>query len=245
MLTPSPLPLPKKILCVFSIIIGVITLYFATNNYLYWSHFEHVATKTTGTIVRFAQSTSSDSSGSYQVYTPIFSFTDQFSKKHEVKAKASERNPSDRLGDLVPVIYEPSKPEEAKMYRFTELYLWASLLGAFALIMLFLGIFPLLKHNYQNKKIQWLIDNGEKVEANVNKVKLINIRQSAFVVAKLYTIEAEWKDPSSGQTYSFSSKKYGARIFSDPSPQLAKTVTVLIDRNNPSKNYVMDLSFLK
>lgn len=246
MIAPFALPKGKRVLCIFSILVGVVLSYFGADNYLYWSHFEKIAIKTSGTITSFSQSTSNDSSGNhYEVYTPIFSFTAEDGSKQLVKGNLSDRNPSDRLGDVITVIYERDHPKDARIYRFREIYSSAALLGALALLFILFGSIPLISHHFRNNRIQWLIDNGMKVEAPVLRVLFTNIRHSFFTVLKVYTIEAQWLDPNSGHTYRFSSRKNGFSIFKDPTSQLPKTITVLIDRNDPGKNYVMDLSFLR
>lgn len=130
------------------VLIALIPSYFALQSYLYWRNFTFTGISTTGTIIRLHEEEKNDSHGySYTVYTPIFSFVANDSKKYEVQGSYSSRNTSDRLGDIVPIIYNPQQPSEAKISRFSDLYLKATALAGLALFCLFLGLWPLISRH--------------------------------------------------------------------------------------------------
>lgn len=225
-------------LCTVSILIGLIFSFFAIQNGLHWYQFSSKALPAIGTVTSFKSADKTDRSGTYLVYTPIISFVDDKGQNHQISGSISDPNPSERIGTNVPVLYLPSAPQEARIYRFAELYLVATILGGFALLFLLMGLIPLLLEAYRRKKINALQILNTKVDAVVSEIIQTNVRQG-FIVHKFYYIKATYTDKNTNTHYSFSSKKYRGKFNKLPKITVNDVVTVLIDPINPQKHYFM------
>ncbi len=229
---------PNLFLCSVGILIGLALGFFAIQNGLYWYQFSRTAITTNGSVTSFKSENRTDRSGTYLVYTPIVSFLDNKGVTHQISGKISDPNPQERIGTNVTVLYPEKSPQEARIYRFTELYLAASILGGFAVLFLLMGIIPLFLAWYRNKKIHSLQESNTSVEAKVSEIVQTDIRQG-LIVHKFYYIKATYTDKSTNQHYSFSSKKYRGKFNKMPDIAVNDIVKVFIDPTNPQKDYFM------
>ncbi len=225
-------------LCSLSILIGIGLGFFAIQNGLYWYQFSSKALTANGIVTSFKSASKTDRSGTYLVYTPIVSFVDNKGQGHQISGSISDPNPSERIGANMTVLYPPSAPQDARIYRFTELYLVAVILGGFALLFLLMGLIPLVLAVYRNKQISSLRILNNTIDATVTDVIQTNIHQG-LIVHKFYYVKASYTDKSTSQHYSFSSKKYRGKFNKLPNIAVNDTVKVLIDPTNPQKNYFM------
>jgi hypothetical protein len=144
-----------------------------------------------------------------------------------------------RAGRKVTVVYEIDDPDHARV-DMGKSHPWegAILLSVWGGIFALLGGIPLYFRARKAKREDWLKLNGRTVQAefagvHLNTDLIVNGRSP-------YRVAAEWKDPATNQTYSFSSDN----LWSDPAEHLtSKVISVVIDPGNP-KRYWMDLSFL-
>jgi hypothetical protein len=225
-------------LCSLSILIGLTFSFFAIQNGLHGYHFSSNSITANGSVTSFKKTSRTDQSGTYFVYTPIVSFVDNKGQSHEISGSLSDPNPSERIGTNVTVLYPSLAPQEARIFRFTELYLAATILGGFALLFLLMGLLPLVLGVYRNKKISALKTLNTKVDAIVTDINQTYVRQG-LIVHKFYYIKATYTDKNTNQHYSFSSKKYRGKFNKQPNIAINDIVKVLIDPTNPQKEYFM------
>lgn len=142
--------------------------------------------------------------------------------------------PTYPVGAEVNVLYDPQKPTAAKINNFGTLWVGPIILcvlGAiFTLVSLGTGVFGI----GQRRKAEWYKANGEPVMANIR-----GIRQNINLTVNNrhpWVIEADWLDPVTGQTISFSSHY----LWEDPTPNIpGKQIRVYTQQSNRSK-YWMD-----
>jgi len=67
-------------------------------------------------------------------YAPVYRFTDEQGAEHTVTSRlATNPNPYE-VGDTVSVLYPPEEPSKARLDRFGEMWLWATIVGVIAAI---------------------------------------------------------------------------------------------------------------
>jgi hypothetical protein len=73
-------------------------------------------------------------------YAPTFQFRDASGHEHTVESHTSSYPPAHRVGDIVPVIYKPSEPDNARIDSF--LYNWGlpTLFGIIGIVGLPVGL---------------------------------------------------------------------------------------------------------
>ncbi len=98
--------------------------------------FVEQATRTEGTVVRLAESSSSDGT----TYCPVFTFEDRSGNPHTVESSVSSSPPSHFVGEKVAVFYDPDDPDRAKIDSFIHLWLGPFVFGILAACALVGGI---------------------------------------------------------------------------------------------------------
>ena len=94
------------------------------------------AVKTNGTITEFKEWTSSGELN----YSPVIAFTDAEGKDHTFVRNVSSTDPSCKVGDTVPVLYDPKNPDMAAVNSFTTLWLFSVLFVPMGIISLVIGV---------------------------------------------------------------------------------------------------------
>lgn len=134
-----------NILKYFLLLIGVGMLSGAYATYSGTSSFVDRAVETDGTIVELILSRSSDS----RAYYPVVVFQDASGREVEFQSNASSNPASYSLGTTVPVLYEPSAAEGARINSFFSLWGAAIIIGALGLVFTVVGggmlVFGVLK----------------------------------------------------------------------------------------------------
>lgn len=123
------------ILKYFFILIGLAMLLGAYATYSGTRSFVDRAVETEGTIVDLILSRSSDS----RAYYPVVVFQDASGREIEFQSHASSNPASYSPGASVPVLYEPSLPEGARINSFFSLWGAATIIGALGLVFTVVG----------------------------------------------------------------------------------------------------------
>jgi len=94
-----------------------------------------------GTVVRLESSSSSEGG---TTYSPVFSYTID-GQKYEYESVNSSNPPSNEVGDVEPLLVDPSNPSKARQNSFWELWLLPCILCPVSFVMIILSIgIPLL-----------------------------------------------------------------------------------------------------
>ncbi len=192
------------------------------------------ATKTEGTVVQLVLSYSNHS----RTYHPVVRFTERNGQTIEFVSSIGSNPPGYSEGEKVEVLYLPAEPYKARLNSFFSLWGASIIVGALGGIFLLIGCGFFLAPKLQNRKKEYLLQQGSPIETEFQSVGFntavsINGRNP-------FQIITQWKNPSTSQIHIFKSDN----LWYDPTEYIQnKRIRVFIDRNNPKKYYV-DLSFL-
>ena len=188
-----------------------------------------------GTVTQNRYTTDSDGNGTYH---PQVEFVGSDGQKHTFVSHMGTSPASFKIGERVPVLYNGDQPEDASIDAFTHQWFSTIMLAGLGLVFGLVGGIPLLVRARNTKQAEWLKLNGRPVQADYTGAPL---RTNYEVNGRSpYRISAQWKNPSTNQIHVFMSEN----LWFDPAPYIAsKTLTVLIDPQNP-KRYWIDTTFL-
>jgi hypothetical protein len=122
-----------------AIFLGVGALEVAIGAFLYFRtrRFLETAVDTKGTVTGFEESYSSDTGTSYM---PVVEFTGADGEKRKFTDSMASNPPGYDVGETVPVKYDPSDPEDARIAKRFRLWFAAGLLGSMGLTFLIVGV---------------------------------------------------------------------------------------------------------
>jgi Protein of unknown function (DUF3592) len=133
----------RKLGCAFALLpIAAIILAVVGGWYLYssWTYYSK-GVEVQGTVVRLESHSSSDGG---DTYSPVFSYSVD-GKPYEYESVNSSSPPSNEVGDVVTLLYNPDNPAKARQNSFWELWLLPLVLCPSSIFMIALSIFiPLL-----------------------------------------------------------------------------------------------------
>ena len=115
--------------------IGAFLAYSAFNQYQKTQTILNKGIKTTAIVVKFSTHQSDGST----MYKPIFEFTDRSQNKQTFKSSISSSPPAYEIGEKVPLIYDSTNPEKARIVSFWGLYRWSVILFMVASPFLVIG----------------------------------------------------------------------------------------------------------
>jgi hypothetical protein len=171
-----------------------------------------------------------------KVYASVIEFQTKDGRKIRFTSPASS-SLRPKIGSQIPVIYQPTSPDQAMVYSFWHVYGSHGTYMAFCVLFLLLSLWLPIRTARQHRKIQRLQSSGRFIQA-----KLIGAAKLGTIMNGVteYEISAQWTDPSTNILHQFKSFP----LSSDPTLALqGKTeITVYL---NPSdfKDYWMDTSF--
>jgi hypothetical protein len=131
------LKLLLKIGAWFMVAIAIIVLTISFFVYRHTQHFVQAASHAKGTVTQMVERAGHDSG---TVYSPVYTFQDADGKQHEIHSSGGSYPPAYKVGDTVPVLYQPDKPDNAEIDSFLEVWLFPAMLAGFGCIDLVIGI---------------------------------------------------------------------------------------------------------
>lgn len=170
-------------------------------------------------------------------YRPIIRFQTP-SGTVEFRSSSGSNPPGYTVGDTIPVLYSPAKPNEATPDEFFPLWGAATIVGGIGLVFFAIGATMVVLARRSSRREAYLRSRGVPVQA---RIQGIEENESMQVNGRTpYRITAQWLDPATSRIHIF----YSGNIWFDPTDYVTgEHITVLLDRNNP-KHYHVDISFL-
>lgn len=194
------------------------------------------AIETQGKVIELVRVRSSDNSSYY--YKPVVTFKTSKGEAVEFTSSSGSNPASFSVGEEVPILYLPAKPQEAKIKGFFSLWGAAAIVGGIGSVFFLVGIIILLVAKLKNKKEKYLKQYGTPIETRFQSVQL----NKSFEVngRNPFQVLTQWQNPSTSEIHVFKSNN----IWFDPTDHINdREITVYIEKNNPKK-YFVDLSFL-
>jgi len=134
---------PRKLGCAFvllpisAVILLGVSVWYAFSSWMFFSNGVEVQ----GTVIRLEESTSSEGG---TTYSPVFSYTVD-GQQYEYESVNSSSPPSNEVGDVETLLYDPNNPDRARQNSFWELWLLPCILFPISILMVLLSIgIPLL-----------------------------------------------------------------------------------------------------
>lgn len=231
----------KLILTIFLLfgllILGIAGYYFYLNQ-----QFQKTALHADGVIIDVLvseiSSKSSDGRSTRSIsYFPIVTFATDKGNTIVFKSSIGSSFYKNSKGENVDVIYNRSKPREAKI-NDTLNGLGPIFFAGMGLVFTLIGFIPMLLTMRENRRGQRLMYEGRPVQA-----KIIGIQLNTTIEingCSPYQIICQWLDRSNNTVHRFHSRN----IYFDPEPFVKQDyLTVYLDKTN-YKKYHMDISFL-
>lgn len=118
-----------------SLIIGIVLLVVSLLLFKNTLNFIKKGEKATATVVKLNTFESDDGTS----YTPIFSFTTVAKKEYLYTHPFSSEPPAFVIGDTATIVYDPAKPEDAKILTYPSAFIWTIVILVVALALIILG----------------------------------------------------------------------------------------------------------
>ena len=171
-----------------------------------------------------------------RVYYPIVNFTTEKNESITFRGRTGSTPPQYKIGDEVPVIYDPDNPYNARIY---SAYYWV--IPIVFVVVGSLCIFAPFLYFLSNKRKKRLLQYGRLINTEFVCVEL---KTNVKIAGKHpYVIISKWTDPLTQEEYIFKSDN----IFFNPEPYIQqnqqKNICVYLNPKN-MKKYFMDISFL-
>lgn len=141
--------------------------------------------------------------------------------------------PSYRIGDRVPIAYDPADPERVGLDTFSERWLLPAIFGGLGTVELIVGVTLLQLRRRRKLEIERLLRDGPRIDA-----KVVGVEQDRKVrINKKHPwfIRCEATLPGESDARSFTSR----RFMYDPSDRVAgRTLPVHYDPKDPARHVV-------
>lgn len=215
-------------ICGLGMFLGSFFMYLSINKFL------KTAIMAQGTVVELQSVRSAKST----TYKPLVTFNDKNGAKIEFTSGDSSNPPSYDVGEKIEVLYNPKKPQDAKIKSFSSLWMGVLIICIAGAVFFAVGFSFFISEKKKRALIGFLKQNGTKIETDFQSV---NLNTSVKLNGRNpFQILSQWQNPATSKIHVFASDD----IWFDPT-NFIKTniITVIIDKNNPKK-YQVDLSFL-
>lgn len=173
------------------------------------------------------------------LYRPLLSFVPAGEAAVEFAGGIASAPAQYRIGETVPIQYDPDQPEKAVISTIGEQ--WMASLGfvGFGLIALCCTLVPLVVRVLRLRRLNRLLTNGKPVMTSFRGVE---VNASITLQGRNpYYVVTEWRNPVSKELVRFRSHQ----VWEDPTEKARnRMITVVVNPNNFC-DYVMDLSFLR
>ena len=198
--------------------------------------------KIEGVVTNIISSRSSDGD---IMYSPEVTFTDASNKNVTFKSNISSTVAGYTVGEKVPVIYNKSNSQNAKINTFFQLWFGVIIMSILGVIFFLVGLGIIISAIRVAALKKEMLMSGTKISAKVISVESNSSTQISTGEYKTtgrnsYQIVAQWLNPSDNQMYVFRSDNLS---YNPESFTAGKDIIVYIDQSNP-KRYYMDLSSL-
>lgn len=200
----------------------LVVLFFAIINFIFLSQ----AATAEGTVTTVQQSG--------RGFNALISFPTSDGRVIQFTSPINTRPPEFTVGQKVRVYYNPDDPAgSARPDSFISLWFWPFLAGIFAVVFGLIGLGFYSVYYLNQRKINWLRQNGQRVTGQVSQVRLNpSVRNRG---KSPHQVWVQWRDPKNGQTHTFKS----ANIWLDPVPfSPGMEVSVLVDPKNTARYHV-------
>jgi hypothetical protein len=169
------------------------------------------------------------------MYAPIYMFKTKSGEVVEIKSDGYSDNPSDKIGDIIDVLYIEGKESSARINQFSDLWGSPSIIASIgSFFLLFGGLFVRVSRR-EIKKKEYLENHGKVIEAEVIAIEYTKQNNKP----SYWAIRGKWYDNFTNKTYEY----YSGFLYIDPKPYVKDKINIIIYPKNPSI-YKMDLSFL-
>jgi hypothetical protein len=207
--------------------VGLVFLGFAIALAVSSAVFHASAERTEGRVVAYADGMSLRS------LCPVVEYAVE-GRSYSFEHNVCSSSPSLRIGEDVPVAYDPANPSEAGIPSFGAVYGPALGVGGGGILFTTIGAVPYVLGRRKLKQQAWFRTHGREVWARIAHVAedtsmRINGRHP-------YVLHTKWTDVATGRTHVATSD----RLHHDPRPVLqGRThVRVLFDPADPERNHV-------
>lgn len=128
----------KETMFIVFIFVGILSLIVSLGFSIYTIHFLENSVRTTGKIIEMREKV--DSEDESITMAPVFVFTDAKGVFHTNESLLSSNPPEHAVDDVVPVLYIPEKPEQARIDQFVYHWFGAIVTGGLGIIFLVVGL---------------------------------------------------------------------------------------------------------
>lgn len=138
-------------------VVGVVPLLLGIYIYQQRSLFVAEANSAQGVVVEIFLATSNARTGGEDIktYAPRVVFFAASNQKVEFRSRASKSDPGYKVGDQVPVLYDPATPEKAKINTFFHLWMLPTIMiamgGLFSTIAILVAILDWKERRHQKR----------------------------------------------------------------------------------------------
>src|SRR3974390_1194455 len=171
--------------------------------------------------------------GSKGARFPVVEFQTQSGESVTFKSRSGSSPPSFRVGESVPVLYNPNDPQHASIN--TSWQLWGGAFIAVILGVVFTSIpgAVVLADWRKRRRIAWLKQYGQRISVQVDRIELVrSIRVNRISPYRIYV---RGQNPFTGQDQQFQSDY----LFTRTEPYLGdRQLDVLVDPNNPKRYWL-------
>jgi hypothetical protein len=200
------------------------------------------AERTTGTVTALRAEGPADGGGNAQMLRPVIRFVARRDVGQggevEFTLAAASTPPRYRIGDSVPVRYDPLNPAAtARIDSLRSLWLAPALCGGLAVPALIVGVGLFLWHAQEARSLAELRRTGMPVTGVVAQIDLDQLRTGADG-KPLYVLSIEAEEPGTRRRRTFTSEAIEADLREDYT--IGDKVQVFIDPADPAR-YLVDL----
>ncbi|MCK0127105.1 DUF3592 domain-containing protein [Erythrobacter sp. F6033] len=211
---------------------GIGAIFAAIGGWMLWGELalSDVSFSAQGTIIELADYR--DSEGT-TMYRPVAEFYDTSGRRYEFSSKTSSSSPGFSVGEQVDIIYDPLRPQDARIDTFGQRFLLPTIFTAIGSLFVLIGggmvVYPMLRA----RAIRGLVQAGLQVRGTITDVS--QDRRFAVNDRHPWRIIAEAEHPRTGIMTEFKSDALWERPIG---AKKGDQVPVYLSAKNSKKSYV-------
>ncbi len=128
-------PNTMKVIIIILLVISMILLGGSLYAYMSTTEFLKSADTAEGVVLKLIPV-----EGDETTYAPVFGFKDRSGESHVIESSSSSNPPAFERGEKIEVIYDPEKPQNARINSFFNLWGGAVILGIVGIFFLIFGL---------------------------------------------------------------------------------------------------------